>query len=214
MLSGCNAGGFRADWVRPKLSTPALALRSAPRVTLLSIESEAQPTLPTHFVRAKQAFSVDFSLRDFRAETLPQPQVEPSAIRPASTTTTNGQVSHYARPIPSAQTFSLPHIEFPAFARHSALPGANDFYVTIGTGIADPEKDPSWTSAAVYPMESTSGKLPAIQIIGQTSREEDLMQFAPGFFWWASTSCCVSLALPLGVTDSAPEWGVLLALIY
>lgn len=90
----------------------------------------------------------------------------------------------------------------------------NDFYLTLGTGIADPEKDSSWTSAAIYPVDTSAPTLPAMQIFGQTAREMELFQVAPGIFWWPTEQLQVTLSVPFGMSGRAPEVGVLLALTY
>ena len=91
---------------------------------------------------------------------------------------------------------------------------ANDFYVTLGTGVADPEKDSSWTSAAIYPLDTSAPTVPAMRIFGQTAREMEPFQVAPGIFWWPTEDLQVTLAVPFGMSDTAPEVGVLLALTY
>ena len=91
---------------------------------------------------------------------------------------------------------------------------APDFYWTLGTGIGDPEKDANWTSAAIFPLGSENVEPPSMRIHGQTNREEEFIQFMPGFFWRPDEELQFTVGVPLGVTETAPDWGLLFALTY
>jgi len=123
--------------------------------------------------------------------------------------------ARYYVPAPRPEPrLELPTFKLPAIALQRIAPAQNDFYLTLGTSIVDQEKDPNWTNAAIYPQVPTTRALPVMRVIGQSARSLDHIQVAPGFFWWASDSCCVSFSVPMRVMGTASNWGVLLALNY
>lgn len=186
-----------------ELFTPAELEPCEIELSLLST-SEASSN-PMHYVTSVAPFEVQAPLgtayaeRDATRE--PLPLVTTSAKRKPNLE-------------PRSEPKPLLSIELPKLQASLGNTASGDFYLTLGTGIVDPEKEPSWTSAAVYPIEGSQRELPAMRITGQNTRAEELIQVAPGFFWWPTNDCCLSLVLPVGMTDDAPDWSVLLALRY
>ena len=209
IITACNASGPRSSQSVLHLYTPATANRTSPRVTLLSLQPSDVTNSRPHFVRESKPFAVSLPA----LTTLQQAHAERPRMQLASTTTLRKQRSPLTRKEEAART-ELNRAEFPMFEFERGVPAANDFYVTLGTGVVDPEKDPSWLNAAVYPQVPTTRALPSMRVMGQSARSNDHLQVAPGFFWWASNACCLSLSVPVRVTGTASDWGVLFALNY
>jgi len=110
--------------------------------------------------------------------------------------------------------YELPGYAYLPFKMTHSAPVRNDVYLTLGTSIVDPEKEPNWTNAAIYPQVPSTRDLPIMRVMGQSARSIDHVQVAPGMFWWASNSCCVSLSVPVRLMGTGSDWGVLLALNY
>ncbi|MEM7515364.1 MAG: hypothetical protein AAF368_00375, partial [Planctomycetota bacterium] len=86
------------------------------------------------------------------------------------------------------------------------------FFWCLGTGMADEERGARWTSAAIFPLDETDTELPSLQIYGTTTRERDYLQVMPGFFWKPTRDFYLTVGVPVGMSDDAPDWGVLVAL--
>ncbi len=210
LITACNASGPRSSSAVLELFTPPSTLDRSPRITLLSLEATDANSKQPHFVRKEKQFEISLPT----LTTLQQAHSERPRMQLASATPRSTRANYYIPARIGATRSELPESSFPTLEMERLAPAANDFFITLGTGIVDPEKDPSWTNAAVYPQVPSTRSLPAMRVIGQSARSNDHLQVAPGFLWWASNACCVSLSIPVRVTGTASDWGVLFALTY
>lgn len=206
LLTACSTTGERSA----RLFTPASASHAALRVSVLSVEKHETPIAKQHFVPSKRSFQVTLPARVTFERTKPaEPHMQLASAR------AKPEPARYCVPPPSPEPrLELTPLKLPAIALQRTAPVQNDFYLTLGTSVVDPEKDPNWTNAAIYPQVPSTRALPVMRVYGQSARSLDHIQVAPGFFWWASDSCCVSFSVPMRVMGTASDWGVLLALNY